>query len=101
MYFFKGLASGGKRVTECIVPRGLGGPQSPTGHRDIPIRVMGRSPNIGEVSLFIITAHAKPNKANTPKAPSSAPRSIRQPCVKIERDQSPTQCHASATIYKR
>ncbi len=30
----RGVASGGKRVTECIGPRGLGGPRSPTGHRE-------------------------------------------------------------------
>ncbi len=37
----RGVASGGKRVTECIGPRGLGGPRSPTGHRehrDIPFK---------------------------------------------------------------
>ncbi len=34
----RGVASGGKRVTECIGPRGLGGPRSPghREHRDIP-----------------------------------------------------------------
>ncbi len=30
----RGVASGGERVIECIGPRGLGGPRSPTGHRE-------------------------------------------------------------------
>ncbi len=72
------------------------GPRSPghREHRDIPFEEWADRRNEGELPdirhCFYITAHGKPHKANTPKARTSAPRCIRQPCVKAERDQSPT-----------
>ncbi len=87
----RGVASGGKRVTECIGPRGLGGPP-----RDrLAIRNTGNSGLIAETreSSPILGAVFKLQRMrsciNTPKARSSAPRCIRQPRVKAERDQSP------------
>ncbi len=91
----RGVANGGERVTECIGPRGQWEVYWPSGTPGQPIRVMSLSPKWGRppryLALFIITAHVKPNTANTPKARSSATRCIRQPRGKAERDQSPAE----------
>ncbi len=57
-----GFASGESRVTECIGPRGLEGPQSPPGHQEhlyIPFKIaeMRKTSPKWPPSPFYVTTH--------------------------------------------